>query len=235
MKAVVLAAGVGTRLRPLTDSVPKVMLKLNGKPILEHVVEILAKKGLKEIVMVVSYKKEVVMQHFGDGKKFGLHIEYVAQKNHKGGTADAVRCAREKIKDNKFFVVYGDNVFDDDVIDEMIKKSEMYDGLVCGKEVKNPKLYGILEVKGDELVKIIEKPMDPPSNLANTGLFVLPKKIFEAIDKTKLSARGEYELTDSIQILIKEGYSFGCVKIRGFWSDIGSLEELESVKKHFAD
>jgi bifunctional UDP-N-acetylglucosamine pyrophosphorylase/glucosamine-1-phosphate N-acetyltransferase len=232
MKAVILAAGAGTRLKDFTNDQPKVMIKIFGKPMLQYLIETLAKKGIKDLVIVVSYKKEVIMNYFLDGKKFGVSIEFVVQQNCRGGTADALRCVREKIKDEKFLLIYGDNVFDPDVIDEMIKVCKNCDGVVCGKEVENPAIYGVLKLDGNSLVKIIEKPKAPPSNLVLGGIFIMPKKIFSAIDETKLSPRGEYELTDSIQILIKRGMKFNCVKIVGFWKDIGTVKELEQAKEY---
>jgi len=231
MKAVILAAGGGTRLKDLTNDHPKVMVKVFGKPLLQYLIEVLAKKDVRDIVIVVGYKKDMIMDFFGDGKKFGVKIDYVNQENHKGGTADALRRTKDKVSDEKFLLIYGDNVFNPDVIDEMIKESKNCDGVVCGKEVDNPAVYGVLKLDDKKLVKIIEKPKNPLSNLVLGGIFILPKKIFSAIDETKLSSRGEYELTDSIQILIKKGLKFTCVKMKGFWKDIGTVKELDQAKE----
>jgi len=213
-----------------------VMVDLIGKPLLRYIVETLGAKGIKEIVMVVGYKKEQIMRYFGDGSRFGVRIEYVEQADPKGGTADAVRCARGKIdtgkSSDKFFVIYGDNVFEPEVIDSMLAKSSSCDGVLCGKPVDEPKKYGILEIENGLVKRIHEKPEHPPSNLANSGLFILPIQIFDAIEHTQLSPRGEYELTDSIQILIDRGLKFGCVKIEGFWIDVGDGERLQKAKEH---
>jgi len=232
MKAVILAAGAGTRLKDLTNDQPKVMVKIFGKPMLQYLVETLAKKGIRDLVFVVSYKKDAIMNYFGDGRKFGVSIDYVVQQNCKGGTADALRYAKEKITEDKFFLVYGDNVFDPDVIDEMVKECKSCDGVVCGKEVDNPALYGVLKLDDGRLVKIIEKPKKPPSNLVLGGIFIMPKQIFAAIEETKLSPRGEYELTDSIQILIRKGLKFNCIRMKGFWKDVGTAKELEQAKEY---
>jgi len=232
MKAVILAAGAGTRLKDLTNDQPKTMIKIFGKPMLQYLIETLAKKGIKDLVIVISYKKDAITNYFGDGKKFGVNIEYVVQKNCRGGTADAVRYAKEKINEDKFLLVYGDNVFDPNIIDEIIEESKNCDGVVCGKEVENPSLYGVLKLDGNRLVKIMEKPKDPPSNLVLVGIFIMPRQIFAAIDETKLSQSGEYYLTDSIQILIKKGLTFNCVRMKEFWKDIGNVKELEQAKEY---
>ena len=232
MKAVILAGGVGTRLQPVIgNDNSKVMLRYSGKPLLQRTIETLKENGINEIVLVVSHQKEKMMSYFGDGSKFGVKIEYVFQKHPKGGTADATGYAKEKINDDKFVLIYGDNVFLAETLEKLIAASKNFDGVMCGKEVENPSNYGILEIENDTVKKIHEKPESPPSNIANTGLFVLPKKIFSAIEKTELSPRGEYELTDSIQMLINDGTSIGCVVAKEFWSDPRSKEELDEAQK----
>jgi bifunctional UDP-N-acetylglucosamine pyrophosphorylase/glucosamine-1-phosphate N-acetyltransferase len=227
MKAVILAAGMGTRLRPHIGENQKTMVKYSEKPLLQRTLEMLRSRGVSEVVMVVNYMKEQIMEFFGDGSRFGLHIDYVVQQNPKGGTADAVRCVRNHIADEKFLLIYGDNVFDGKILDELVKKSSHFHGVLCGKQVENPNKFGIMQVDGLHVRRIIEKPQVPPSNLAMTGLFVMPKDIFRAIDETELSPRGEYELTDSIQILIDEGMNFGFVITEGFWMDPRDQDEIK--------
>jgi bifunctional UDP-N-acetylglucosamine pyrophosphorylase/glucosamine-1-phosphate N-acetyltransferase len=227
MKAVILAAGMGTRLRPIIGDNQKTMVKYSQKPLLQRIVESLRDNDLKDIVIVVNYMKEQIMEFFGDGSAFGVRIEYVYQPNPKGGTADAVRCVRDKVDGDKFVLIYGDNIFDKKILDLILKKSNHFDGLLCGKLVDNPAKFGVIQVDGLYVKKIIEKPEIPPSNLALIGLFVLPREIFGAIEKTKLSPRGEYELTESIQILIDEGYRFGFQIVEGFWIDPRNQEEMK--------
>lgn len=231
MKAVVLAAGIGTRLKPLTDVVPKVMVHLVDRPLLQNLIEILKENGIKDIFLVVSYKKEMIQDYFKDGSKFGVTINYLFQDYYKGGTADALRYAKGRIEDEKFVVVYGDLVFEPKVLAEVLKKSKDFDGVLTAKEVEDPKRFGVFEVENGVVKKIHEKSVSPPSNLANAGIYVFPKEIFQAVDETKISPRGEYELTDSIQILINKGFKFGLVEIKGFWSDVGTIDELERAKE----
>lgn len=229
MKAVILAAGMGTRLRPFIGDNQKTMVRYSEKPLLQRTVETLREKGFSEIVIVVNYLREQIMDFFGDGSAFGVRIEYVVQENPKGGTADAVRCVRDKVDGDRFLLIYGDNVFDPKILDVLLKKLGHFNGILCGKQVQNPSKYGIMQVDGLHVKKIIEKPEVPPSNLALTGIFVLPTQIFSAIDRTKLSTRGEYELTESIQILIDEGFEFGFLITDSFWMDPRDQEEINTA------
>lgn len=228
MKAVIVAAGVGTRLQQVIGNNQKVMLEYSGRPLLQRTIEMLKERGINEIIVVVGYQKEKIMDYFGDGRRFGVHIEYVFQKHPKGGTADATGYAKEKIND-KFLLIYGDNIFDANTLDSLLAMSNDFDGVMCGKRVDNPSNYGILEIKDGRVMRIYEKPEIPVSNIANTGIFILPKEIFSAIEKTGLSPRGEYELTDSIQILIDKGLNIGCLVSSDFWSDPRNKEEIDQA------
>lgn len=220
MEAVVLAGGLGTRLRKLVgDQVPKVMVNLSGKPLLDYTLNFIKGAGISKIVIVVSYKKEVIMNYFGDGSSMGVRISYAFQRNPKGGTADALKCARSEVTGEKFLMVMGDNVFDPRILRELIDKSAKYDGVLCVKEVEDASQYGMVEVKDDLVTKIIEKPEAKAAGLVLTGLQVLPNRIFEALDETSLSPRGEYELTQSIQIMVDRGFRFGYINTDLFWLD----------------
>jgi len=231
MKAVILAGGRGSRLRPIIgEGKQKVMYEYSNKPLLHRTIDMLKEKGYTDIILVVSHLKEQIIDYFGDGKKFGVNIEYVVQENPKGGTADATKTAREKINDNQFLLIYGDNVFSSETLDDLINKHDHFDGILCGHEVENPQKFGVLQVNGVKVEKIIEKPINPPSNLVMTGLFILPKEIFSAIDETKLSPRGEYELTESIQILIDKGKKFGYTTTN-LWYDPRDKEEINKANE----
>lgn len=227
MKAVILAAGIGSRLKPIIGSdKSKTMLEYGDQPLLRRTIDALSSRDVKEIVMVVGHLKEKLMGYFGDGSKFGVKIDYVVQENPKGGTADALKQAKEKIKDEKFIVIYGDNIFDYAILDEVLKKENGFDGLLCCKEVDNPQIFGTLEVADGLVKKITEKSPNPPSNLALTGIFILPNEIFSAIDETKISPRGELELTESIQILINRGRKISYIVAKSYWIDPSTKEEL---------
>lgn len=235
-EAVILVGGVGTRLQPVIGEIPKSMLEFNGKPLLEYTLNVLKARDVNEYVIVVNFKREMIQQYFGDGSRFGVNIRYVVQDNPKGGTADAVSYADEKISDKKFFVIYGDNAFDPAILDAILEKAADYDGVICGKEMDIDKIrnrYGSLIIEKDLVKGIAEKSPNPPSNLAFTGLMILPDATFNAIRKTPLSPRGEKELTTSIGMLADNDYRFGYVAMRIFWNDPGTKEDLDIIEEFY--
>jgi UDP-N-acetylglucosamine diphosphorylase/glucosamine-1-phosphate N-acetyltransferase len=194
MKCVVLAAGEGKRMHPLTFTRPKVMLPIANKPILEwNLINAIA-TGLKEFIFVVGYKSEMVRDYFENGEKWNVYIEYVNQGKALG-TAHAIGMV-EKFVDN-FIVLCGDTIFGKNDIQKIIKK-EMSMGLV---EVEDAREYGIVELKGNNIIKIYEKMEKPLSNSINAGIYHFNKRIFDFIKKTEKSPRGEYEITDSINMM----------------------------------
>ena len=197
MKCVILAAGEGKRMHPLTFSRPKVMLAIANKPILEWNLLNAKKAGLKEFFFVVGYKSEMVRDYFGNGKKWNVKIDYVNQGKPRG-TGHAIGMV-EKFVDN-FIVLCGDTIFGVNDIKKIMQKKSCI-GIV---EVKYPEEYGIVEIKDNKLVKIYEKMDEPFSNVINGGIYHFDKKIFDYIKKTKKSPRGEYEITDSINMKVKE-------------------------------
>jgi len=197
MKCVILAAGEGKRMHPLTFTRPKVMLPVAGKPLLEWNLLNARNAGLKDFIFIVSYKSEMVRNYFGDGKKWKVNIEYVNQ-GRPLGTAHAIGITEHFVND--FIVLCGDTIFGKNDIKNIMKKG-MKMGLV---EVENAKEYGIIELKGKKISKIHEKMEEPSSNTINAGIYHFNKKIFNFIKKTKKSSRGEYEITDSINMLLEK-------------------------------
>lgn len=208
MKAVILAAGEGNRMRPLTYTRPKVMLPLANKPIVEHLVIELKKAGVKEFIMVVGYHAETIRQHFGDGARWGVSIDYATQRKQLG-TAHAVKMVEGLVK-GKFLLANGDVLLRADDIKKMLAKDTITLTLI---EAKDTKGLGVVEVVGNKVKGIHEKVEHPPSNLVNAGVYLLTEEIFPAIGKTERSPRGEYELTESLQILLGEGRPLSYVKI----------------------
>lgn len=229
MKAVVLAAGRGTRMGPLTQNRPKVMLPIANKPVLSHVILSARDAGIKEFVLVVGYRGEIIEQYFGDGSEFGVSIEYAFQER-QSGTADAVSKA-EKFVDDRFLVLNGDVIVSPQHIKKLVRQSG--EAVLTAIQVENPSDFGVLEVSDGRVLRIIEKPQNPPTNLANTGIYVFSLKIFDAIKRTKLSARKEYEITDSLQLLIDEGADVGYLTLSGNWLDIGKPWELLDANEYF--
>ena len=197
MKCVVLAAGEGKRMHPLTYTRPKVMLPIANKPLLEWNLLNAIDAGIKDFIFVVGYKSEMVRNYFGNGEKWSVNIEYINQGKALG-TAHAIGMVEKFV--NKFFVLSGDTIFGSRDIEKIVKK-EMSMGLV---ETENAQDYGLVETSAEKVVKIYEKMNEPFSNIINAGIYHFNKKIFDYIRKTDRSPRGEYEITDSINLFVKE-------------------------------
>ena len=228
MKAVIIAAGEGKRLRPITSTIPKPMIPAGGKPLLEHTILSLKRAGITEILIIVGYREEIIKDYFGDGlNKFNIKIDYISQKEHLG-TAHAVGLAKEFVGEDNFLLMYGDLLTDPRVFEEIIIsfKKVQTKGLISLFEVSNPQEYGIISLDSAGYVEsITEKPSFDLElgNLANAGIFIFNPLIFKAIEKTKPSIREEYEFTDSMRILIDEfNENIKAYIIKDFfWSDIG--------------
>ena len=224
MKAVVLAAGEGTRLRPLTYTRPKHLIPVGGKPILEHVLLALKEAGIREICLIVGYKAEMIKNQFSDGSNLGLKIEYAAQPKPMG-TANAIKMAEPHVGEN-FLVVYGDLLFTPEAVMNVLRMHKQSQPLVTMAvvPVANPEHYGVVKLEDNWVVDLVEKPKreEAPSNLINAGIYVFSDEIFEKIEKTEPSIRGELEITDSLKLLMSEGRKVLAEKIpRGEWIDTG--------------
>lgn len=234
MKAVIIAAGKGTRMGPLTENRPKAMLPIANRPLLEHIIVSIKAAGIKDFLIVTGYLRGKIIDYFGDGEKLGVNIEYIEQQSQKG-TADAISVVKNSVTE-RFLVTNGDVLAGiPDIKNILDAKGEV---VLAAKKVAAPQEYGILNVEGDRIVKIVEKPKKPLSNLANAGIYVFELSIFDAIENTSPSPRGEYEITDSIQHLIDSGKSSGYVSLKK-WQDIGfpwhMLEANEMMLKDGED
>ncbi len=238
MKAIILTAGEGTRMRPLTTTRPKTMLITGGKPLIQYNIESLKDAGIKDITLVVGYKKEVLEDYFGDGSDFGVNINYAFQTDLLG-TANAISCAKEFI-DESFIVLNGDIIVSYDLIRNLIEKyatrtSNNVKSVMTLITVDDPSNYGIVSMINDQVVEIIEKPTkeEAPSNLANAGIYLFSPEIFDAIDKTEISERGEYEITDSLQIELNDGMEILGLISNEPWMDVGRPWELLKSNEDF--
>ncbi|OIB57155.1 bifunctional sugar-1-phosphate nucleotidylyltransferase/acetyltransferase [Natrialba sp. SSL1] len=216
MKAVVLAAGEGTRIRPLSGSVPKPMLPVADRPLVAHTVDAAIDAGAEEIVLVVGYEADTVREHFEDSYR-GVPITYAVQEG-QDGTADAVNAASEHL-DGPFAVLNGDNLYDPAAIDALFDACPA----VCAVEVENPSNYGVLSTEDDTIVDIVEKPADPPTNLANAGAYAFPERAREWLE-VPASERGEHEITDVLARVIDEFAVTPVTTDR--WMDVGRPWEL---------
>ena len=230
MKAVLLAAGEGVRLLPITATRPKHLIRVGGKPILQFCLESVKNAGISDVVIVTRYMKEAIRQYFGDGKDLDLSIDYVEQETLLG-TGNAALAA-EPYVDDDFVLVYGDLLFGPDAVKTIIhshqkSKSAATVGVV---PVDKPENFGIIDLDEKKRVtRIVEKPSaeEAPSNLANAGVYVFPTEIFNMIRQTKTSVRGEWELTDAVTLLAKDGEIVCSAELsRDDWFDVGRPWDL---------
>jgi len=232
MKAVVLAAGEGTRLRPLTEDKPKGMVEVDGKPILTHCFEQLVELGADEFVVVVGYLKEKIIQHYGD-EFDGIPITYAHQRE-QNGLAHALLTVEEYV-DGDFMLMLGDNVFQANLKDVVQRhQEERADAAFLVEEVpwEDASRYGVCDTnKYGEIVDVVEKPEDPPSNLVMTGFYTFTPAIFHACKLVQPSNRGEYEISEAIDLLIKSGRTIDAIGLRGWRMDIGYPEDRDEAEQ----
>ncbi|MHA1231951.1 MAG: bifunctional sugar-1-phosphate nucleotidylyltransferase/acetyltransferase [Candidatus Helarchaeota archaeon] len=236
MKAVILVAGEGTRLRPLTLTKPKHLLLVAGKPVLQHTIEMLKNAGITEFIFIIGHVKEMIMDYFGDGTRFGVNIEYIEQETPMG-TAHAAGLVEGHVEDD-FILMYGDILVSQATFYELLERYKELnkETIISLKEVEDPEKFGIIVLKDSKVEKIVEKPTDKSlGNLANAGIYILKPTIFDAIRKTKKSKRGEYEITDSLQIYVDEGNMMYGFNIRSWWIDVGRPWDLLDANKFLMD
>ncbi len=226
MKAFILAAGKGTRMRPLTTGTPKPLLPVAGKPIIQHIVDSL-EDFVDEIVVLVGWKGRMIEDSLSSSK---AELSFTRQ-NELLGTADAVSNA-ERYIDEKFICMNGDVILLPQEIKNFVDFFEEEDTSVVGTvPVEEPGSYGVMVKEGDMIKEIMEKPNDPPSDLVNAGIYGFTPEIFGAIDETERSSRGEYEITDSLELLMDEEKLRGYELKRDTWFELSRPWELLSVNK----
>jgi len=237
VKAIVLAAGLGTRMRPLTFTKPKFLLPVAGKPALDHVLLLLRNAGINEIAMIVGYGREQIIERYGDGSGLGVKLKYLHQKKLLG-TANAVSLAKDFVNGESFIAINGDTLIDQESLNALLKRYEKlasnknFGGIMATIEVDEPEQFGIVFVKGGKVSEIVEKPKRVKSRLANAGMYIFNPTIFEAIKATKKSKRGEYELTASMQILVNSGKAIYTSPLN-LWADIGRPWDLLVANDYF--
>jgi len=232
MKGIILHGGHGTRLRPLTHTGPKQLLPIANKPMSQYCLESLREAGINDIAIVIGgIGSNKVEEYYGDGKKFNVNITYIEQDSPRG-IAHAVGICKKFIENDKFVVFLGDNIIQKG-ISEYIQKFEQSDAqasiLLC--EVQNPSQFGIAEIENGNLKKITEKPKNPPTNLAVTGIYFLTPSIFDIIEKLKPSWRNELEIADALQMIIDKKQKIIYEIITDFWKDTGTPEDILLANK----
>jgi len=227
LKGLILSGGAGTRLRPITHTSAKQLVPVANKPVLFYGIEALVDAGVKEIGIIIAPETgDEIRAAAGDGSQFGAEITYIVQ-DEPAGLAHAVLTAEEFIAGSPFVMYLGDNLLADGLrgLVAAFRESEP-DALILLTPVAEPEHYGVAELDGDHVVRLVEKPKDPPSNLALVGVYLFQPAIFEAARALKPSWRGELEITEAIQSLIEDGHEVQSEVVSGWWKDTGQLADM---------
>ncbi len=226
MKAIILAAGQGTRLRPVTLTMPKPLVPVANKHLVEYSIDIIRDAGITEIGMVVNGLDSPIVEAFGDGDELGVEMTYIVQEEQLG-LAHAVNQCREFVGDDPFAVFLSDNIFQDKMTGLLSDFSETdADAALVLTPVPDPSRFGIAVVEDGKIQRVVEKPDDPPSDLAIVGVYLFRHTIFDAIEQIEPSDRGEYEITDAIQVLIDEKRNLTSYEIEGWYIDAGKPDPI---------
>jgi len=237
MKGIILHGGYGTRLRPLTHTGPKQLIPVANKPISQHALEDLIEAKINHITIVLgNIHPEKVKEHYGNGSKFGAKITYIQQDEPKG-IAHAIGLCQQHIKNEPFIVYLGDNLIKGGIKNfTKTFKTSNYDAMILLCKVENPQRFGVAKFdKKRKLTGLIEKPKQPPSNYALTGIYFFKPTIFQMIKKLKPSWRGELEITEAIQLLLEKDYNIGYQIVEGWWKDTGAPEDILEANRLILD
>lgn len=234
---VILAAGRGTRMKNLTEAIPKPMLPVAGRPLLEYILEALRAAGLRRAVVITGYQAEQVERHFGDGSRLGMSIRYRCQVV-QDGTARALLLAREEIGERPFLLAWGDILTERSNYPELLRQfvDSGADALLAVNWVDDPSRGAAVTVTADDRIeRIVEKPPPGTANTHwhNAGIGVFRPIVFDYLAAVRASPRGEYEIPDALSAMIGDGLAVRAFRLRGFWADVGTPEDLARVENLF--
>ncbi|MCU0476506.1 MAG: glucose-1-phosphate thymidylyltransferase [Anaerolineae bacterium] len=226
MKAIILAAGQGTRLRPVTLTMPKPLVPVANQPLIAYAIDMLKAAGLTDVGIIVNTLESPIVGALGDGARYGVNITYLVQSEQRG-LAHACGLAKDYVGDEPFAMLLGDNIFQDKMTTMLTEfaSSDSEASIALG-EVADPTRFGIAQIEGNRVMGVVEKPKQPPSNLAISGVYLFRRSIFDAIANIKPSWRNEYEITDAIQYLISAGKPVTHYTISGWWIDAGKPDAI---------
>jgi glucose-1-phosphate thymidylyltransferase len=227
LKGLILSGGAGTRLRPITHTSAKQLVPVANKPVLFYGIEALVEAGITDIGIIIAPETgDEIRAAAGDGSRFGARITYIEQ-DRPAGLAHAVLTAESFLGASAFVMYLGDNLLRDGIVELVANfRSNEPDALILLTPVDNPEIYGVAELDGDRVVRLVEKPQDPPSNLALVGVYMFTPGIFEAARAIEPSPRGELEITDAIDHLIDTDRRVESQIVTGWWKDTGQLEDM---------
>lgn len=234
VQAVILAAGEGKRLEPFSYTKPKPLIPILDRPLIDYIIENLRNVGVNEILIVVSHLKEKIMQHLSSGEKYNVRIHYIVQEKPLG-TAHAIKTIKEYVKP-PFIIYYGDVLVSHQYLLKLLNLKSKHHLVILATKTKTPWDYGVLRVEDNNVIDIIEKPEKgkEPSNLINAGVYLADETILKYVNKIHLSPRGEYELTDAIKLMIKNGYSTSYVEVpQSEWFELGKVWDILDINREF--
>lgn len=240
MKGLILSGGKGTRLRPLTYTSAKQLVPVANKPVLFYAIETLVEAGIREIGIIVGDTKDEIKAAVGSGERWGIEITYIPQEAPLG-LAHAVKIAQDYLGDDRFVMYLGDNMIEESIrplAEEFANPKTEYNCQILLKQVPNPESYGVAELDPDNferVVRLVEKPREPQSDLALVGIYMFDKTIFEAVNAIQPSWRNELEITDAIQYLVDHDYYVHPKIVKGWWVDTGKQADMLEVNRLILD
>jgi len=235
MKGLILSGGKGTRLRPLTYTSAKQLVPVANKPVLFYGIEALAAAGIREIGMVVGDTKDEIKAAVGDGSKWNVKVTYIEQDAPRG-LAHAVLISEAFMGRDPFVMYLGDNLLNrgiNEFVDEFVREAPAAQILLT--KVPDPQMFGVAELEDGHVVRLVEKPEQPKSDLALVGVYMFSPAVFDAVKRIKPSFRNELEITDAIQELIDRGLPVRPHLVQGWWKDTGKLEDMLEANRLILD
>jgi glucose-1-phosphate thymidylyltransferase len=226
MKGLILSGGQGMRLRPITYTSAKQLVPVANRPVLFRVLDAMVEAGITDICIVVGDTAPIIEAAVGDGSAWGAEVTYIHQEAPLG-LAHAVKISEDYLIDDRFVMFLGDNVIEGGIT-SLVKQfaASDWNAQIVLKQVETPQQFGVAELRDGRIVRLVEKPKDPPSDLALVGIYMFDHHVFEAVNAIKPSWRGELEITDAIQYLIEKGYQVYPYVHQGWWIDTGKMEDM---------